>query len=239
MRIKFYQRVLLFVLSIALMQISFAAQEKPIKDNGTAQAYVSIKGLTRIAVLNDRIEDVRGPDGAYQIKADLNQGAVFIQPTPDFQKKPFTLFIATEQNHNYVLRLQPRDQNADTILLNPPDAQNPVAAHWETATPYTQIITQLMTDMVNQSLPEGYAVDDITKAKNQQVSPSINIKLINIYQGAYLQGLIYSVTNRTAQTITVSEPQFYQSGDRAIALSQHVIAPHSQIFLYKVRSRHE
>ena len=227
MRTRFYQSILL-VLSIALVQTCFAIQEKPIKDNGTAKAYVSIHGLTRIAVDNDRVQDVRGPEDAYQIKTDANQGAVFIQPTPVFQKRPFTIFLATEQGHDYMLRLMPRNQPANTILLKPQGVLNPAAVHWETTSPYTEAITELMKDMVNQTLPEGYAVDAIGKAKNQRVG-DVNIKPIQIYQ----------VTNCTAQTIILNEREFYQSGVRAIALTQQDIAPHGQIFLYRVSSDHE
>lgn len=233
---KSYIYSLLLLPCILFPQISFAIQEKVVKDNGEIKAFVSTHELTRIAIENDRIQNVRGPDGAYQIKADPNQGAIFIQPTADFQKKTFTIFLATEQNHNYVLELMPRDQNADMILLKPRGLKNPLAKRWETTSPYIEAITQLMKSMIYQDTLEGYAIETIAKSKRQHFNHNIDVQIKILYQGAHLQGVIYKVSNRTAQTITLNEYQFYQSRDRAIALSQSVIGPKAQALIYKVRS---
>ncbi len=233
---KVLQKALLLTTLSAFATSSFALQEKTIVNNDTANAFVSIKGLTRIAVQNDRILNVRGPDGAYELKEDNNQGAIFIHPSQDYQKKPFTLFIATETNQNYVLRVTPRDRNADTILLKPLDAQNPQAQHWETASPYTQAITHLMADMVNHNTPDGYVINKIVKPQEHYLGDIAIIKLTEIYEGAYLQGQIYNVTNRTGLKITLTEREFYQAGDRAIALTNLVVPPYGQTQLYKVVS---
>lgn len=215
---------------------SFALQIKPIKDNGTVSASISNQGLTRIAIENDRILNVRGLSGAYGIKTDNQQGAVFIQPTEAYQNKPFTLFIATEQNHNYVLRLTPYNQNADTILLKPQGVSNPVAAQWEKSSPYAESISHLMTEMVSRHTPDGYSVNPVIKGKNYYIGAKAVIEPNFIYEGAYLEGRIYQITNRSSQTLQLTENQFYQSGDRAIALSSLIIMPHEKAWLYKVSS---
>ena len=230
------KKSLALLLLLGLTSSSFALQLRPILDNGTAKAYVSIQGETRIAVENDRILDVKGPDGAYVRTNDNTQGTVFIQPTVAFQKKPFTLFITTEQNHYYLLRIIPRDQNSDNILLQPAGVINPLAAHWEQSSPYTVALTQLLQDMVNRTSPEGYAVDPVRKTKKQYLGSVAVIKLTRIYSGAHLQGDIYCVKNRTGNDLHLTEREFYQPGDRAIALSNLVVAPGGQTWLYKVRN---
>lgn len=236
MTYKVLQKALVLAVLASLAPVSFALQEKAVMNNGTANAFVAINGLTRIAVQNDRILNVRGPDGAYELKEDDSQGAIFIHPAQAYQKKPFSLFLATETNQNYVLHVTPQDKNADTILLKPLDAQNPEALHWETASPYTQAITHLMADMVNHQTPEGYAVNAMAKSKEQYLGDIAILTLVKVYQGAYLQGQVYRVTNRTAQTITLTEREFYQPSDRAIALTNLVIPPYGQTLLYKVVS---
>ncbi len=232
--IKHLPKILLLVLGFGCSQTSMALQTKPIKENGMAWATVSIQGLTRIAVNNDRIAHVRGPAGIYSIQNDVNQGAVFIQPSPENAKKPFTIFVATELNHNYSLRLTPTDQVADTILLKPTDATNPLADHWEKSSSYTDAVTQLMTDMATHDSPEGYSVSFVSKIKPDFLGSMASFELKQIYLGAHLEGRIYCVTNRTSQTVTVKESEFYQCGDRAIALSCLTIPPHGSTWLYKV-----
>lgn len=233
---KLSKKIGLLLTCLSLSTVCFALQEKSITNNGSATAFVSIKGLTRIAIDSDRISHVLGPDGAYELKEDDKQGAIFVHPINDYQKKPFTLFLSTENNQNYVLRLIPRNQNADTILLEPLDSINPAAQRWETASPYTEAVTHLMSDMVNHNSPEGYAVDTSFKSKKQYLGNVATLKLAQIYSGAYLQGYVYCLTNTSSETITLSEREFYQPGDRAIALSNTLIMPEGQTWLYKVRS---
>lgn len=233
---KKYLWMNVIALSCLYSPVLLALQVKPITDNGKAEAFAATQGITRIAVDQDRITNVRGPAGAYQMQNDNSQGAIFIQPTAAYQKKPFTLFIATEQNHNYVLRIIPRDQNADTILLQPQDAKNPQAAAWEQASPYTQSITQLMNAMANQATPEGYSRNNLIKSPQLPLGNLATIQLKQVYFGANLQGQIYQVTNKTQQTLYLNEREFYQVGDRAIALSNLVVPPKGQTYLYKVRS---
>lgn len=215
---------------------AFALQEKPLSNNGTATAFVALNGLTRIAVQNDRILNVRGPDGAYQLKEDDNQGAIFIHPNAEAAKKPFTLFIATESNQDYVLHLKARDQNADTILIKPLDSVNPKAQAWETASPYTEAVTQLINAMATGNSPDGYAVNMMVKAKSFPLGDIALIKPVMAYEGGHLQGMVYQVTNRTPVNLTLTEQEFYQPGDRAIALKTLNVPPYGQTQLYKVMS---
>jgi hypothetical protein len=64
----------------------------------------------------------------------------------------------------------------------------------------------------------------------------MTVQLIRVYAGTHLQGMIYRITNRSKQTLTLSENAFYQIGDRAIALSNLQVAPGGHILLYKVKS---
>lgn len=233
---KSFIKVSLILIGMSVMTKVFALQEKAVKENGTVNAFVSIKGITRIAVDNDRIANLRGPQGAYTLQNDNVQGAVFIQPTLDYQTKPFTLFIATELNHNYILRLTPQDKNADMILLKPVGVFNPTALAFEKSTPYLEALSALISDMARGDMPEGYARNDIDKAKTQYLGNMASIQLKAVYTGAHLEGYIYQVTNRTAGTLQLSEHQFYEAGVRAIALATLNLAPKAQTLLYKVKS---
>jgi len=228
-----------FVLFCSFFSLqAFALQTKVIHDNGSASILVSTSGLTRIAVWHDRISNVRGISGAYSVQNDNHQGAVFIQPSQAYQHKPFTLFIATEQGNNYVLHATPQPISADaseSILLKPVGVVNPLAKQWETASPYTQILTRLMDDMVKMKSPEGYSVTPV-KGKTQYLGRIATVTLKTVYSGAHLQGLIYCIHNRLSQPIMITEHEFYQQGDRAIALASFTIAPKGKTQLYKVRS---
>lgn len=229
-------RWIVAIVSLVLVSPCFALQTKTITDNEAINADISINELTRIAVDQDRIVRVRGLDGVYDMKNDPIQGALFIRPMADNQKKPFTLFIATEQNHNYVLHLMPKDQAADTILLKPKGVQKEKAARWESSSPYIKTLTFLMTAMMTNTVPPGYAVDVLHKVKRQHLNHHLKVQLVRVCSGCHLKGYVYRVINQSKHPRTLTESDFYQAGDRSIALSNLTIAPKGEVFLYRVKN---
>ncbi len=218
------------VMGMGFIQSSFALQMESVAENGEVNAAIAVQDLTRIAVEHDRIVHVRGLEGAYELKHDPHQGALFIRPTPDYQAKSFTLFIATEQNHNYVLHLTPKEQWGDTILLKPQGMKKPKALHGE---PYTKKLVDLMTHMIKGSSLPHYAMDTFARSR-WVISQELTVKLIRLYSGTPLQGYVFCITNYSAQTLKLTEGQFYHPGDCAIALSQLTVAPGDHFYLYKV-----
>jgi conjugal transfer pilus assembly protein TraK len=206
-------------------QASFALQTISVVDNETAQAFIPEKGLTRLAIDHGRITEMRGTDGIYKIDAkDLLQGALFFHVIAS-PPQPFTVFIDAEHHHHYVLHLTPRDQDADTILLEPKGTKT--ASHTPT------LVTQLMKALASHSALKGYA---ITREAESSPSPlkETTLQRVSVYKGAHLNGHIYRVTNQTNAPLTLTEKEFYRPGDRAIALAVLTLAPQASTWLYKV-----
>lgn len=214
---------------------AFSLQSRTVSDNGETSAFVSTTGLTRISMANDRITDVRGPNGRYALQNDNREGAVFVKVVGE-DKTPFTLFIATEKNHNVVLHVTPKAKTPDSIVLNSETGQTREATRWEDQTPYTDVLTQLLKAMTSQSPLEDYATFAIQNGKRQWVGGMATLKLVSLYNGAHIQGQIYRLTNRTNHVIRFNERLFFHQGDRAIALQETVLPPHGVTFLYKVVS---
>jgi conjugal transfer pilus assembly protein TraK len=228
-----------FVIGWLFIPVGFALQMKSVTENGAITANISANELTRIAVDHDRILHVRGLEGAYDLKQDTVQGALFIRPTVDYQSKPFSVFIATEAQHNYVLHLTPQNTPADTILLKPKGIHRSVvdSGHVEKGLPYTKTLADLMTTMITHTPSPEYSVEIFKKAKRHRVNKNITIQLVSVYEGKELQGYIYRMINRSAQALTLSENTFYQPGDCAIALSHPSVLPGGEVLLYKVKRR--
>jgi conjugal transfer pilus assembly protein TraK len=233
---KAYFLKLLFIIIFALgfVQNSFALQVKSVTENGEVSAIVASQDLTRIAIDHDRIARVRGLEGAYELKQDAVQGALFIRPTSDYQTKPFTLFIATEKNHNYVLHLTPKEQWGDTILLKHKTIPKPYARSKHNVSS-TRVLTHFMRQLISGHTPPHYSMRDFTHTRRYAVNNELTVKPIRMYSGKYLRGYVYQITNHSQNIITLSEAGFYQDGDKAIALSQLIVAPGGQVILYKVR----
>lgn len=207
---------------------------KPIVDNQMAALVISDHELTRIFVNNDRILAVRGINGAYLLNKDESQGEIFIKPTPLTQGKTISLFITTEQGHNYTLLLAPADIPARAIELKPTSGSK-LAERWEKNSNYQELISGLITAMVNGKTPDGYAISIPKKPKPLKFK-LISVTLNAIYTGKYLRGEILVIENKSATTISLVESQFYQLGTRAIALLEQNLPPKATTLLYRVMS---
>lgn len=207
---------------------------KPIADNQMAALVISNRELTRIFVANDRILAVRGVDGAYLLNKDENQGEIFVKPTPLNQGKAISLFITTEQGHNYTLLLAPADIPARAIELKSINGSK-LAEHWEKNSNYQQLIVDLIAAMVNGKIPDGY-VFSVPKKPVPFKFKLIAVTLNAVYSGKYLRGEVLVIENKSTANIALTEAQFYQVGTRAIAILEQNLSPKSTTLLYRVMS---
>jgi len=224
---------LLFLL--LLSSSSFALQTVLIGDDQTRNIDISAYDLTRIFVKGDRIQNVRGLEGAYFLIKDAGQGQVYLKPSLIFQQKPFNLFITTEQGHNYNLFIQAKGVPGQDIELKPTTPSR-VATIWEKNSAYSQVLLKLIAAMMNDDPPDGYAVLYPDKKLKPVKYSNFNIKLQKSYHGDHLYGEALIIQNQSRETITISETMFYQTNTRAVALADLSIPPKGQTMLYRVMS---
>lgn len=151
--------------------------------------------------------------------------------------KPFYLFISTEQGHHYVLNLTPRyHQPADMLVIKPQESATEAATLWETSDAYSQSLIRLVDTIIHQKSPSGYTQSVLDKPKEFTFGSSLNLKLTDRYIGAHLNVDIYQITNHSRQTVTITENELFQAGDRAIYLKKTTLLPQQSIQMIKVVS---
>ena len=164
---------------------------------------------------------------------------MFIQPSPNFQHKPFNLFVTTEQGHHYTLLLNPMSVPAETIELKPLSPSVLLASRWERSSPYSEVLIDLMRDMTNDTKPEGYAVSDLGKVKPKKLSHGLTMQLLRIYRGNHLEGEIWKLTNEGKETLRLHPRQFYADDVRAVSLVTESLGVDDETILYRVVSHGE
>lgn len=217
---------------LLLSGTSFAVQIKPVKNNQSVSAKISSSELSRIFVINDRIQATRGINGAYDIIKDEKQGMIFIKPSPYFANRPFNLFVTTEQGRTYNLLLMPMKIPAATIELKPLTPSIKLADHWERNSPYVETLIQLMNGMVNDKQPDGYVVIPVEGKISR--FPSFTMQLVTVYRGNNLQGEIWRIKSCVRKTVSIKPNEFFQRNTRAIALQDETLSSGSETYLYKV-----
>lgn len=217
---------------LVTMPTASAEQVKMVVDNKTIFAKAAATELTHVYVAGDRIVNVRGVEGAYSLKKERTDGTIFIQPTPAFQQKSFTLFLSTEQGHTYPLLLTSVQVPAESIRLQPITPARKAAARWEQQSAYEQVLLALIMSLKNEKPPEGYALIRTPSAVMQQ--EGFTLQRLWQYHGRHLSGDVLRITNNTEKTITLDERQFYTAHTRAISLAQTSLSPLQQTTLYRV-----
>ena len=226
---------LLLTLLVLWTPFCLALQTRTVVDNGSTTAQISATQLTKIFVDDDFITDLYVSNSDIQTQIDNETGELFLLPQAQLPEHAFTLMVRTHSGHSYTILAMPVNTPAETIMLLPAGSGSKKAEHWETSSNYQNLLIRLMKSMSEGSQPEGYKIIHLdVKEKNYGKLGNIAfIKPLTIYKGKQLKGEVYQIINRTDQTIYLTEREFYQVNDRAIALQELTVAPHASTILYK------
>jgi hypothetical protein len=111
------RKALIFCLCFFLATAAPAVQRAVAVDNALVLATLSSQDVTRIAVEGDRIQHIIGVKGAYTLEEDTEAGEVYIQPSPLYQHRAFTVLLRTEQGHHVTVLFNPLAVPSNTLLL--------------------------------------------------------------------------------------------------------------------------
>jgi len=234
--VKWPQFILSFFCLGCVASQCFALQIKSVVDNETRSAKISSVDVTRIFVQGDRIKSVKGLKGAYTRENDEKNGEIYIQPSPLYRDRAFTILIDTEQGRHFTLLLNPTASPSETLMLVPKGVGRERAGKFEQASPYELTINHLVRAMKNGVMPEGYAVREVDNKTTYQFRNRLTLKLKTVYEGLNLRGEIYEIINKQAIPVQLDEREFYKPGTRAISLDTIIVQPMATIHLYRVTS---
>jgi conjugal transfer pilus assembly protein TraK len=217
----------------------FALQTINIADNQTKSITIAADELSRIFVIDDRIQNVRGLEGAYLLTQDTKQGQIFIKPTSAYTNRPFNIFISTEKGRNFNLIIKTKELSGQDIALKSTTPSNE-AAKWEEASEYHQTLSKLISSMITGEVPIGYSVVYPTKKikpiKYTNKTTAVTLTLQKTYFGKHLRGEVLLVQNLNNQSSQLIETNFYRPGTRAIALLEDRLPAKGQTMLFRVIS---
>lgn len=135
------------------------------------------------------------------------------------------------------MNLTPRyHQQADILVIKPQESVTEAAKAWETSDAYSQTLIHLVDVIIHQKSPAGYTHITLNKPKAFTFGSQLNLKLTDRYIGAHWDVDIYLITNHSRQTVTITENELFQSGDRAIYLKKTTLLPQQSIQIIKVVS---
>jgi len=204
-----------FILSLFfLLNLSTAkaALIQTLDESRVIEVPISKEDLTRITVQEDRIRNVFGVTGEYVLETDEDQGQIFIRPTD--LEKPFSLTLTTEKGRTQDLRLIPKDQAPEALVLKIAEVNE--EKHLKETHPFVSRldVENLLEACRSGRIPLGYK-----EAPLNLYAPQGSYKLIQELKGDTLRCLTYEVKNSLQSSVVsdkkpilnLSEPLFTQS----------------------------
>lgn len=215
-----------FITFLLLGTAAQAALIYPLSDLKVIEAPVSQTGLTRITVKGDRISNVFGVAGEYVMEPDETQGQVFIRPLEP-ALNPISLTLTTEGGHTQDLRLVPKNQSPEALILKA--EQNPDVEKAETSIT-RNAIEDLLYGCEEGRIPIGY------KNVALEISnPEGPYKLIREVKNNKLRGLTYEVKNWATIPWILAESGVSQKLDAevvAILMPKKFLHPGESTYVY-------
>ena len=183
-----------------------AAIVRPLDEMKVIEVPISQQGFTRLKVQDDRILHVFGNAGEYVLETDENQGQIFVRPTPleGTPSKPISLTLTTESGHTQDLRLVPKDQAPEALILKTDTTiQQEIKKERRASAPlFREEVEGLILALQEGRIPLGY--------KEMPISLTIlnePYQRIRELQGQILRGFTYHVQNKTQDHLVLSEPE--------------------------------
>lgn len=200
-----------FVMFLLASTTAHAAVVRSLDEKKVLEISISQEELTRIKVENDRILQVFGLAGEYVLETDDHQGQIFIRPLeggPLQGAKPINLTITTEAGHTHDLRLIPKDQPPEALILKADTeiAQELRREKQASASLFREEVEELIHACQEERIPLGYKEVPVNLSTLQ--GPSLLIREI---QGQKLRGLTYRIQNNSQDVLILSEPVFAES----------------------------
>jgi type-F conjugative transfer system secretin TraK len=219
---------------------SGALQVYPVRNHQTVSAKIAAFDLTRVFIAGDRIESVRGLDGAYQMIRDEKAGAIFIRPQTLFQHQQFSIFLATEQGNDYTLVVTPVATRADNIELKPKasDIDNTenheVRDEIKTPMPWVQTLVADTRAMTRNELPEGWVRIENKNLNEKHPAHNVAMRPQQFWEGDGMRAEIWTINNTGKSIVTLHPRAFWQSSVVSASLSREKLKPGESVSLYRL-----
>ena len=141
-------------------------------DHAELAAQVSAAGVSRVALLGDRIARVIRAPGGYQVDHDARTGDLYLRPLPESaggtapgpdrgpgRTSPVALFVGTEKGFTYRLTLTPAARGPAQILIRNPAAKRAKATVPAAADTRIAAIAGLIRAVANREPLAGYTIE--------------------------------------------------------------------------------
>lgn len=217
-----------------------ALQTYPLVDHQKTELEISQTELNRIAVSGDRIGQVFGAEGLFDVQTDDEGGQIFLKLNRG-ESKPITVTLITEEGLTQDLKLIPQAIDSQSILFKP-YVKGPESFLAEKKIENTKAtILSLMKAMVRNEEMDGFTKTacegpPFVPLKSETLE-NIEIECLSTFLGEQIEGKRYSLVNRGTMPIPLKEEDFTGPEELALSLMKSTLHPQETTTLYIISRR--
>lgn len=232
------------VLCLLLLSHAVQAKNKPsltytFNDNDTVPVVLSSVDINRLIVKGDKITSVDCPAGFCVVTgttSDLS-GAARLSLNLSM---PFTAYVTTAHGRNFGLFITPKARPAVTSEFIGINSIKEKPSVFDKDTPYASMLTQFTEQMITWlhtgKMMDGFSlhpVDPLSTLKLKNDKP-LSIVPATVFVGKHFNGIIYRVTNNSANDLPLTNAQFYSRTTRSASVSKTHLSPNSVAHVFVV-----
>ena len=130
-------------------------------DHAELPARVAADGVSRVALVGDRVARVIRAPGGFEVEHDPVSGDLYLRPlAKDVTGEPVALFVGSERGFTYRLALTPVEGGPAQILIRNPELANARAAEAAPESdPRIAAIARLVRAVASREPLSGYAIE--------------------------------------------------------------------------------
>lgn len=211
------------------------AQEISFGPNAQINAAFSQVSPNRIVVAGEKIRDVSGPGGAYDVEKQPD-GGVLVSIAPGITQS-FTLFVVTENDSALSIQVVPKNIPGKTLSFVPQSAPMPVktvAKSWEEGQSYEKTLVDISKSIINGVIPQDFSEYPVSRALPFKPAVNVTLKADKHFIGPHMRIVRYIMSNPSYLTQQLAEKQFYAPGVRAVMLSTRTLYSHGEGYAYVI-----
>lgn len=221
-----------------------ALQTYPLVDHQKTELEISQTELNRIAVSGDRIQQVFGAEGLFDVQTDDEGGQIFLKLNSGIHipnSKSITVTLITEDGLTQDLKLIPHAIDSQSILFKPYVKGPADELRLTEKENKESSVLALMKAMVRNEEIVGFTKtaceDSSSMAPKSEALENVEIGCLSTYLGERLQGRRYSLINQGTTPVHLKEEDFAGPEDLALTFMKSTLHPQETITFYVISRR--
>lgn len=218
-----------------------ADQPISVKDGGEVGCVLSLRGITRIAPINDAfVSDIRrsasDPSIDLSVANEPNRGDLYVSlPDGYMSGQPVSFFTITRKSMVYKFKCVVSDVESQQIFLRNPDLDALAASERPQSTDPWDKSVGLIQAMAEGRPADGFTVD-ANPARPVQVG-KVRVQVMSVYTGVDRVGKKIAIKNMGSSVVKLDDNELRPTGTIAAEIQQKELKPQEETYQYIILAK--